>query len=179
MLEIPNVTLVLFTILIAFILTFHLSCSKFMCFSHFYYSFAFLYIATTIYLYFFLAILVGFAKEICNTRGENQKGVSDISSTLQETKFYHSLIWLCVLISIVNNKKLYRWMTTFASRKSSLRDFIWYIYIYIYISISPKMSLLPFWFSPLEYVYFVISALFQLNIYIYILIYIGLNIHVS
>ncbi len=33
--------------------------------------------------------------------------------------------------------------STFASRKSSLRAFIWYIYI----SISPKMSL---WFSPLH-----------------------------
>ncbi len=37
--------------------------------------------------------------------------------------------------------------STFASRQSSLRAFIWYIQ---YISVSPKMSLTPFWFSPLD-----------------------------
>ncbi len=56
-------------------------------------------------------------------------------------------------------------MDTFVSRRCSSRVFFWYIYIYIYIyiyryiyryiyiyiytHISPKMSLMPFWFSPL------------------------------
>ncbi len=38
------------------------------------------------YCLFFLEIVVGFVKEICNTRGENQKGLSDISPTLQESQ---------------------------------------------------------------------------------------------
>ncbi len=43
------------------------------------------------------------------SRGENQKGVSDISPTLQESqnKIFTSLIWLCILISIVYNKNVY------------------------------------------------------------------------
>ncbi len=51
--------------------------------------------------------------------------------------FFHSLIWLCVLISIVvYNTNLYTHDdSTFACRKSSLRAFIWDIYIYIYIYI--------------------------------------------
>ncbi len=47
--------------------------------------------------------------------------------------------------------------STFASRKSSLRAFIWYMYIHFTKNIT-------YWFSHLEYVY-VISALFQLTIF--------------
>ncbi len=55
-----------------------------------------------------------------------------------KTKTYHRLIWLCALISIVYNKKLYThgWEYAFASRKSSSRNVCMYIYIYIYININ-------------------------------------------
>ncbi len=96
-------------------------------------------------------------------RGEmNQKGVSDISPTLQESQnniftivwsdfvywFQLFIIQICTLMDD----------STFVSRKSSLRTFI--LYIYIYISISPK-NVTPFWFSPLD----IISMILKINVF--------------
>ncbi len=86
---------------------------------------------------FHLTLITGFVVHGHISRGENQKGVSDISPTLQESQnknftivwsdfvywFQLFIIKMCTLMDD----------STFASRKSSLRAFIWYIYIYIYI----------------------------------------------
>ncbi len=64
------------------------------------------------------------------SRGENQKGVSDISPTLQESLHKHvTIVW-----SDFNyNTDVY---THDYSRKSSLRAFIWYIYLHFTINIT-------------------------------------------
>ncbi len=66
----------------------------------------------------------------CISRGVNQKGVKHFTNFTGDTKqkCYHSLIWICGLISIIYNTHLYtHGDSTFASRKSSLRAFIWCI----------------------------------------------------
>ncbi len=58
----------------------------------------------------------------------------DISPSLQESpNKNYTIVWSdCVLISNVYNKNVnFNLYSTFTSRKSSLRAFIWYIYIHL------------------------------------------------
>ncbi len=85
---------------------------------------------------------------VFSSRGESQKSVCDISPTLQESQdknvtivwsdfVYWFQLFIIQMCTPMDN-------STFASRKSSFE-----LSFDVYISISPKMSLTPFWFSPL------------------------------
>ncbi len=78
---------------------------------------------------------MGKQKDIGQIEGENQKGVSDISPTLQESQNKtFTIVWSDFVywfqLYIIKNCTLMD-DSTFASKNSSLRAFIWYIQVHL------------------------------------------------
>ncbi len=96
---------------------------------------------------------------MCISRGENQNGVSDISPTLQEKPilfYFFTIVWSDFVywfqLFIIKNCILMD-DSSFASRKSSLRAFIWYIYsqVHKYWDIDTILTFLALYTTTMDF----------------------------